>query len=134
MLENIKVGDFLQYKGHEVKNTFKPNYCYPVKSIDVLAGKIHFISGDCSTLSPIIWDIPKKIHVCRHNHPCTQVVNFSDLKPGDYFKFHGKKQVFLVSDIKSRGELTYSKTNDVWGSYETKPKKWAKLVEIGFEY
>ena len=139
MLENIKVGDFLLYKGHDIRNMFKTHYCYPVKSIEPDAGTLHFVNGFRisykENFASVCWELrTKKISVYRHNHPCTQVVNVSDLKPGEYFRFYGKKQVYLVSDIKARGEWIYSKTSDVWGSYRNISKKSKRLVEIGFEY
>ena len=135
-LSDLKVGDFLEYKGRDTRN-YKANYSYMVTEINLNASRIYFTNGFWFKFGlelDSLFRVPVKIHVRRVNTPAHQVCNFGELKEGDYFKFVGKKQVYIVSDIKKRGELTYSKTNDVWGSYVTKPKKWAKLVEIGFEY
>jgi len=57
-------------------------------------------------------------------------VNLSKLKKNDYFRFIGKSKVYVYNG-RSGGKYTYSDSEDISSSYQTKTDR---IIEIGFTH
>ena len=61
-----------------------------------------------------------------------QITTLSKLKKGDYFKFLGKKTVYIYGGKPNRGFYSFCRFDDIWSS-EREIKKNSQ-VEINFEF